>query len=640
MTSSTQRLPLTALGAPALQSDVLAEHLAHLKEYLISPADARGALALMAHWPFDPNATLARRGGRESFEPVLTQVLQRLPRLERSGPRADDRAWPGQVGLFGAALLQKRTAPDGTAFHDQVDGEWLAAVLLAAGADPWHGRSAEQPLGKNLTTALARGYGSLARRMMEIPGGPSWDQVANADCSNENVDGVSGFVPKTWWTASAASPRLVAVFEQLLHHRVPWPEEGPHPLEQASPQAVALCFQHGRLPDQPALVRRLRTAWSARLRAGQLPAKDYTRMEAALTAPALSAAQGLATDLQREREAEAQQALNKYEWGSRSSLSYQEYTCREAARWCERVTVKGTSATHGTWNPLAITWMQALRRLCAGDKALTKWDLQTSLTDAGPHPENAAPLAAALGFDWRPGVPIDGLAWLAIHGTGTHGQELSLKNAQLLGVDEASDPGWVERHAVSAVAFTEAVLDRASALAHKNMTTVWIASTSTPQARHALGADPALLTRLVRALHRNFSLSADHTSQIVNLVDQLVQPPGAGRAKALHELWLWQSQEPAATSPWRALWLELHLLRGEAAQALRFVQSRRLTQDEAQRVTARLTAWEKELAKQNGWVDSQTRPTMDALAKALRQQNMERALPPAAPKASRSGPRM
>src|SRR5690606_18676013 len=99
-------------------------------------------------------------------------------------------------------------------------------------------------------------------------------------------------------------------------------------------------------------------------------------------------------------------------------------------------------------------------------------------------------LAAAVGFDWRPGLPIDGIVALVLLGQGTvsisgawsassrgaleSGPEVEdrlAEAARALGVDDVR--AWASEHAKSAIAFTRAAITRSSSRAAAALASVW-----------------------------------------------------------------------------------------------------------------------------------------------------------------------
>lgn len=610
-------LPSAHLPPPS-NADALVAHLTQVQRQpeghtvLLEPAEARGLLSQLSQWPFDPNARVpcVAPNRNSALRPVLAHVLSRLPPT-RPVPPCPAAAWPSTVDAFGAAWWGAWKDPDRPGGGEAVDGEWLAAVLLAAGANPWADRTPKAPWGESLPSALERGYGRLACRMMETAGGPSWDEVARMPCPKA-VNGVSGFVPKTWWTAVAASPSLLPVFEQVMHHAVPWPTQGPHPLDHVAPQTLGVAARYGRLPTQATEVRRLRTAWGARLRANQIPAATFTQMEAVL-AGSPDGASPTPPDAERTRESQALQALTKHGWGSQSYglPRHPHAQSPTAAQWCERVEVTGATAVRGTWSRLAIEWMQALRGCRQGQwDSLPAMPLQAWLANPSFDPQvNRGALTPAIDFEWRPGIPMAGLAWLMTHGARMDPIPKQ-GNLSVLGVDD--ETVWTQRHLPSAVAFTQAVLQRASGKAHSNLLRVWLVAVEVAAVRQALYAQPSETLTLFRALHNQFYGEGMMVDLWQRLSDPHCSRPRFARPPDVLSNHVWLATEP----PWRLVEWEV----GLGTRSLEWLEQTANKGLQASELE-RLEAWLDVMSKR--WWRTGEKETLDRLKIVAKQARLD-----------------
>jgi len=137
----TTQLPLSALAVPA-STDFLARHVAALAEEArrravpvdTLPSIIEGIAAVAATGPFDPNATIGWDSGRgralERFTLLDNVLALTSPHLRRDTLEP----WPTKLEDFGPHLFPQHHSP---IFNGRMDSEYLAALLIAAGANPW-----------------------------------------------------------------------------------------------------------------------------------------------------------------------------------------------------------------------------------------------------------------------------------------------------------------------------------------------------------------------------------------------------------------------------------------------------------------------------------------------------------------------
>lgn len=333
---------------------------------------------------------------------------------------------------------------------EPVDVEWLAAVLLAAGADPWANRSDGDPLGPCLTRAMDHHLFGLVVRMMDMPGAPAWKALAEAPVPTAARHPRAR---ESWLHAVAASkePRE-ACLAQLLAAR-PEVSSNPHPLARAFPWALAAYDRAGQRPTDPALGKSLLAHWRQRLKSKDLSVEEFTQMEMGLSG--LSAGDTAQAD-QRAHAAQLVRELGQVPWGSAKGTSVDRCTVATLQR--RGSVAKGALA--GEWTLLAAAALQHLRGY--NSHGVSSWTLDWHLEKG--HPARAGDLQAARGFDWRPGVAIDGLLVLSLGGMAfsPNAPDSSfLENMALLGVDDGE--AWATEHLPAALAFTRVLAGSATA---------------------------------------------------------------------------------------------------------------------------------------------------------------------------------
>lgn len=548
-------LPPTVLGLTPPGDPLLAQ----LRQLLRRPTagarrpnsmDLTGLIAVLIQRPFDPTA-------REPIHPddprpwsALEAVIDLLPETDPADPV---RAWPTRLEDF---AHQPKAGP-----------AWLAALLLAAGADPWQDRTAERPLGSCLETALARGDASLVLRLMSVPGAPSWAQVAQAPVASRSASSKAS----NGWGVCASRLSLLPIVEILLEQRVPLPEGAPHPLEHAVPPAIEAFARHGALPQNPAQGRRILNVWASRLKARQIDAATYTQWEPALLGQEPVPARATQN---RKDEIQARQDLEAVVWGGGNPrFGLRGPPQRAASHWVERIAVEGLpkSYANGTWSRLSIVWMRYLQAHPRKSPYLAAWSAHEWVEpDPTGEPPAAGALSGALGFAWRPGVSINGLAVLMLWGTANDNTQEMRVNRSLLGI---ADPArWLSENLGHAVGFTQGVLEKAPSAALHALTKVWaqVVDNAGRAVTDPLRTTPALASALLGSLHRGFEMGAAKSlsttaypngqaqlnweSPLVDVVTAVFPRDHPVRGLAC-----------PTDSAWRSVWLEVRLLEGNAA---------------------------------------------------------------------------
>lgn len=637
-------LPLQTL--PAQPADALVAALMAIHQHrptrpgLLDPPLVAALLALAGRTPFDPNARVPHwNQGAALSEPLLTYIVRHAP----LGALPHPRRWPSRPEDFGEGLWI-----EGVPGAQQVDAEWLAAAVLAAGADPWSDRSPEQPLGSALAAALAANMPGLVHRLLDMPGAPSPQEVAQTPWTNTPGNALAqrmgtGAHHAHWWAALTAQPYHTAVCATLLERGLRPTEALAPALEDAAPASAVAMARYGWLPTAAPALKRLREQWRRRLKSGNLDSESFTALETVVQTPGgppMTAAQAAAVAV-----------LTSREWGGLGdgAIGTQDLTDMLAR---VHLPAHPREPWEGQWSGLALQMARALRRWNLHGVAV--WEARQLMgpfareAELPTMEEAAGRLAPALGFEWRPGVAIDGVAVLALVGMDDkqHNRGQWIANAHCLGLD---DPlRWACRHMPDAVVFTEAVLAKQTKReALERFQTIWAeVARKIPM---ALNAHPDHAVRLLRALNRKGwqSLKDDLVGAMTPLawLDSTQGPVGVLGMNAPPPL-------SGLPEPLRALAVEITLaLKGEHSQGwweAVLQAGREGALDQASR--ARLKEWALEAKKgypsrsHHHYKQPEAQPWQrSALAEIQgwdRRQSLEQALPTSPSPPKRAGPRL
>ena len=421
----------------------------------------------MAH-PFDPQERVAY--GRNPVQDCsLVGAVVRA--TNANTVQLQHRSWPETIDGFGAQLLEG----PGFVSHRplQIDNEWVAAALTAVGCSAWddaplHAASA---LPYAVQGAAQMGMAGLLERFLKTPGAWSAQRVADAPFVTRSGEQSLG------WVALASKKEANLSLEVLVRNGARLTQEKAivATLVGAYPQAVAALA-----PTLPALSeaaqRKVQEAWKERVVSRALEAQDAQSMSQVLwgaKAPEVLSA--------------ASTTIGQYfseGWGSTpngsKSQAYDFATNQGAEKLIAQARVKAGPMA-GQWSVLAAA---AFSRVRQGDSfGALGWNASAMLSQVFHQEErkyilaspNKAPykgsLAPALGFDWRPGIRIDGLVVLALMGQRGEGlvryagQKNDMEDGvqdHIRGFQAAAGIGnlerWVEENLPAAARATQAMV--------------------------------------------------------------------------------------------------------------------------------------------------------------------------------------
>lgn len=366
----------------------------------------------MAH-PFDPQERVAY--GRNPVQDCsLMGAIIRATNAHTV--QLQHRSWPETIEGFGPQLLEGA----GYVPHRplQIDNEWVAAALIAVGCSPWgdaplHAASA---LPYAVQGAAQMGMAGLLERFLQTSDAWPAQRVADATFITRSGEKTLG------WEALASQREASLSLEVLTRNGARLTQEKTivKTLAVAYPEAVkALAPTLPPLSD--AAQRKIQDAWKERVVRRELGSEETQTMAKALwggNAP--------------EDLSAASTTIGQYfseGWGSTpngsKSQAYDFATNQGAEKLIAQARVKAGPMA-GQWSVLAAA---AFSRVRQGDAyGALGWNPSAMLSQVFDGEQkkyvlasaNKAPykgsLAPALGFDWRPGIRIDGLVLLALMG--------------------------------------------------------------------------------------------------------------------------------------------------------------------------------------------------------------------------------
>lgn len=410
------------------------------------PGSIQAAALLATVAPFDPNARIGNL-------PLLT-VLMGYNRSNDLGPLA-------------TGVEELKQNPEAWNL------EWLAAQVLAAGADAWTPHpisgAADAPTADALDHALVHGMTGLAERLLDTPGAPAAAERAAAAVPFHNPQ-----TPSNWWHILCAHNHRTPVLRLLAARGADphIPLKGHHPLAFASRTTVDLYAEHGWIQAINVETRdRIQKTWKTRT-AGtgseRLSLQDFEAMGTALN--------GSAVHSEQQRNEALITQLLAVPLGGQFSHSNSEAggsDLKQAAALSRLQITRGPHA--GQWS-----WVSAkaysLLRLASGYSEVQRWPLTPGYGACFEHQysepgqpavwanwvKKSGVLAETVGFDWQPGIPAAAIVALSV---AAH-EDVEFRDCQklfdLLGVGNPLE--WMRKLLPAAVRFTEALTQNGRSL--------------------------------------------------------------------------------------------------------------------------------------------------------------------------------
>ena len=471
-----------------------------------------GAMALAAAHPFDPEEVVSYTRGHETHDRTLLDAVLQLTNANFTAPT---QRWPRNIDGFGPHLemTSTRGKPLG------MTTEWAAAALTAAGCNPWTGfaparKDACVPF--SVGCAVSYGFGGLADRFLECPTAPNAAGVGTARHAAAS--------PETVLQHVIRNPSCASVLECLLDRgvRVDNEPEALRLLSIASSEAVALLAKSGLPELSPANRAKVESAWKERAGKHELSMQDVEAMQLAAWG---SVAAGLS---------KGALSINRFlgaEWGKNPGGSVsQAYDFRlpDGIPGTDRAQVKAGPQA-GQWSVFASAVASRIRQ--ANNQGALGWSVPTMIhreydaaqgrwitADCAVSPYRGS-LKDALGFDWRPGAPIDGIVALGLYGQRGASAYASPQTLEELeqevrkdirqfglatGIDDV--PQWARDTIDGAAQFTVGVLKSSKINAARSLLFTWgVALGRQPDL--ATGIAPERAVVLLQALTSHFEMS-------------------------------------------------------------------------------------------------------------------------------------
>ena len=349
-------------------------------------------LALAAGAPFDPEERIVFPPGTSSADrgdgppPTLLHAVLTLGCLAPPAPRS----WPMDLEGFVGLPIEADESPV----------ERLAAVLVAAGCSPWTVDPAHPELiPRPVRLAAKNGMAGLFARFLETPDAWPIQVVANAPTLVGGPDS-RGQKRLLKWLSSQED---TGCLEWLLARGArPWEPMASFLLD-ACPEAASVLKDHGLQPKLDDW-EKFRDQWRDRIRRHLLLPEEAAAMArlwwGAEAPPHLSAA-AMVID----------HALSQGWDPSGLMLPWHNKAARQLKP--ESLVARGeftARGLHGEWSALAAAAFSLI--LVSQQNGGVRW----SVNGMANGPLAPGSLAGALGFDWRPGIPVDGLLALALFG--------------------------------------------------------------------------------------------------------------------------------------------------------------------------------------------------------------------------------
>lgn len=377
-------------------------------------------VSLATVWPFDPNATVSNL-------PLLMHVIREASEHGRNSIQG--RRLPRNLDDLGVVGVDAEGHPA------SVDDEWLAGLILAAGADPWARHqvygSLDAPALDALELCLSKNMPSLVEALLDHPGAPNAAELAARPALIARGASSPG---ASWWThlctrGSAGTLEVLARRGADPHQTA---SDGTHPLEGAQADVVALYAAKAWLPTDESTRGRLRKAWKERAKSGVLTLDHLNTMTGHL--------EGQAGALQAKVQATVEKLVT-LPWRSGMNRIRDSVGVTEVA---EKVYV-ARGAYRGTWSGLTAAAFATMRT--GSSWAAFSWSNDGPLAGSWKNGLYRRPdwamgddgrrlLQKSMAFEWREGVPAKAIVMMALLKNNTSGPDHETEMARDLGIED------------------------------------------------------------------------------------------------------------------------------------------------------------------------------------------------------------
>ena len=473
-----------------------------------------GILAMAALHPFDPKEKVSWVSGYHNNAIVeTTPLIEAVLRLACANQEPPTQSWPQEIGGFGPQLetIDRNGEPN------EIGTEWVAAALVAVGCNPWEDKT--QGLPEAVRLALNMGMGGLVERFLECDGAMKPQQLLDLVIDDQEL-----------MTSTIVNPKNAWIVERLVERgaKISSEEHVLSVLSTGKPNIVEILGKAGLPKTTESTKKKIRSAWTARVKQNDLSAQQVGDMLAQTFGSEGDEMTAAALDIQR---------FLGVEWGKPPNSSTAQaygFTIKDANETSasERAVVRA-GAMGGEWSVFAAAVASRIRIATGGGAAgwsthrmlRQSFNEQTKtweLADVSQAPFKGC-LKSAMGFDWKPGILIDGVVALGL--LGQCGENLSQsmfasrrnqdkideeveKDIERFGLAAGiEDPrAWAEAHAQDAAAFTCRVLKANHSNQTKALLSTWgVALGRCPGMARAI--DDQTKTDLLAALCGNFQMT-------------------------------------------------------------------------------------------------------------------------------------
>lgn len=529
----TTQLPPHILGLSFSKASPLALYLAEAILVRTNSSDHHneaftvGAL-MAAMQPFDPRELVTQRldpverALKRGMHWTILEAALYMGKTET--PLAPKRDWPTNLASFNADLRERHEGPRARlqGNHPAINGEWLGAALVAAGCNPW--MTVQDTLGQKkpkddlpgaVSLMIRKNYSGLFERSLEIAGAWPAQKVWSAQATMTKT------VAELAVTADSTN-----ILEVLLDRGAcPQGEaELAKLLSIATLKAVDLLESRISLELGPKASQEVLDAWTERHRKNEIYPEDLAR---------ISALTNKGTDVHKAYVEIKMNELLSSPWGKKpngSRASAYDFMCdHEPSALLARERKKGGPSA-GEWSLLAAAAFARIRQ--ASHEGALGWSMHHMIKEKQESGESTSPkdfrnptlkgcLKDAIGFDWRPGIAIDGVVALSLFGQRAQAHTQNAigkeefkkidKDLQDFGLAAGLVDGnewpmdWAVDHAQAAADFTLIMLKNPSVAQAKAMLSTWdTALQRNPNMAKAISPETA--ADMLQALSANFRI--------------------------------------------------------------------------------------------------------------------------------------
>lgn len=396
------------------------------------PQLCRGTLALMRTHEFDPNATLSFERNKVPCTGTPLEAVLRIGTLYPTQKRTD---WPRTITEFSEKLLKERSG-------SVIDPEWLASLLVLAGANPWLTTGQEQGcLPIPVAQAIEQGLCGLLVSFLSLPGTPSLEEIAAFKMRTSTQE-----EPEPLWAVLTTYPNAHVALPALLEHglRLPGGKEGARLLGFATPGAIRALSILGAPALNKAQEQTVKTAWKERSKKLLLPAETVEEMTNLLW--------GGVAALEMSRTTVDIARLVTTPWGKYppdNELGCNKFMANTGKeRLCERGKV-ASGVMGGEWSLLAAAAFSRVRHRSHRSRSYP-WSSAIML---GKKDNEKGALSAAINFEWRPGISINGPIIFSL--LSSQDKALYEEFAYAAGIEDIQL--WINQHLPDVVRFLSAI---------------------------------------------------------------------------------------------------------------------------------------------------------------------------------------